>query len=137
MFLGEYQQNFTGRGRVVLPKKIRQELKEGNTIILSRGFEGCVWGFTPEGFEEESKKQLQFSATEERARYLRRYLFSASVPVELDVQSRFVIPSALLIYAKLERWVVIIGAGDHFEIWNKSNWEKHLKEIERGYGRVS
>lgn len=137
MFLGEYQLNFSGRGRIVLPRKLRQELREGNTIILSRGFEGCVWGFSPERFDEEAQKTLGFSATEERARYLRRYLFAGSVPVELDSQGRFVIPSALLTYARLEKEVVIIGTGDHFEIWNKSKWQKHLKEIERDYGRVS
>lgn len=136
MFLGEYQVKFSGKGRIVLPAKIREELGQKITI-LSHGFEGCIFGFSPEGFEQESKKQLEISATEERARYLRRYLFASSVPVELDSQGRFVIPSALLTYAKLEDSVVIIGAGDHFEIWNNSLWQKHIQEVERDYGRVS
>ncbi len=134
MFLGEYILNFSGKGRILLPKKVREEVK-GLEIILSRGFENCIWGFTPERFEEEAKRQLEISATEERARMLRRYLFSSSVPAELDSQGRFVIPSALLTYAKLGREVVIIGAGDHFEVWNNKLWQKHLKEIERDYGR--
>lgn len=137
MFLGEYQLKFSGKGRIVLPRKMRQELEDGRVIILSRGFEGCIWGFSKQGFEEESKKQLEISATEERARYLRRYLFSGSVPVELDSQGRFVIPSALLTYAKVGREVSIIGTGDHFEIWNNKFWKKHIKEVERDYGRVS
>ena len=135
MFLGEYQLKFSGKGRIVLPGKMRQQMV-GNLIILSRGFEGCIWGFSETGFEEESKKQLEISATEERARMLRRYLFSGSVPVELDAQGRFVIPSALLTYAKAGREVVVIGAGDHFEIWNNTIWKKHLEKIEREYGRV-
>src|SRR3990167_9953920 len=100
MFLGEYQLNFSGKGRIVLPKKIRQEIK-GKDLILSRGFENCIWGFSPEEFEKEAKRQLEVSATEERGRYLRRYLFSGSVPAELDTQGRFIIPSALLTYANL------------------------------------
>lgn len=136
MFLGEYIIKFSGKGRIVLPNKMRDELK-GKVAILSRGFEGCIFGFSPEGFDKEYKRQLEVSATEERARYLRRYLFSGSVPVELDVQGRFVIPSALLTYAKVEDDAVIIGAGDHFEIWNNNFWKKHLREVEREYGRVS
>lgn len=135
MFLGEYQLNFSGRGRIVLPKKIRQEIK-GKVLILSRGFENCIWGFTPEKFEEEAHKTLGFSATEERARMLRRYLFSGSVPVELDSQGRFVIPSALLTYAKVGEEAIIIGAGDHFEVWNSKFWKKHLKIIERDYSSI-
>ena len=57
--------------------------------------------------------------------------------VELDAQGRFIIPSALLTYANVGREAVIIGAGDHFEIWNSKFWKKHLKQIERDYARVS
>ncbi|MBI2040277.1 division/cell wall cluster transcriptional repressor MraZ [Candidatus Microgenomates bacterium] len=136
MFLGEYKLTFSGKGRIVLPKKIRQDIK-GKGLILSRGFENCIWGFSPEEFEKEAERTLGSSATEERARMLRRYLFSGSVPTELDAQGRFVIPSALLTYAKVGNEVVLIGAGDHFEIWNTGFWKKHLEKIERDYGRVS
>lgn len=133
MFLGEYETKFSGSGRVILPRKLREGLKS-EIIILSRGFEGCVFGFDEKDFEKEAKKQLEISATEERARLMRRYLFSASVPAELDSQGRFVIPSALLTYANLKGEVVIIGAGDHFEIWDAKLWQKHLKKIEEEYG---
>lgn len=136
MFLGEYQSKFSGKGRVILPKKIREGLSGGD-IILSRGFEGCIWGFDIKVWEKEAKKQLEISATEERARLLRRYLFSGAMPAELDSQGRFVIPSALLVYAKVTDEVVIIGAGDHFEIWDKDLWESHIKRIEGEYGKLS
>lgn len=137
MFLGEYQTRFTGKGRIVLPKQIRQELGEDKAIVLSRGFEGCIWGFSKKGFAEEAKKQLEISATEMGARYLRRYLFSASILAELDIQGRFIIPANLLTYAKLTQEAVVIGAGDHFEVWNIDFWKKHLKEVEKEYARVS
>lgn len=135
MFLGEYITKFTGLGRVILPKKLRSELRS-EVIILSRGFEGCIWGFDEKTFEKEALRQLEISATEERARIMRRYLFSASESVELDSQGRFVVPSALLIYAQLKNEVVIIGAGDHFEIWNRRFWRKHLSKIEKEYGKL-
>jgi len=136
MFLGEYKLKFTGKGRVLLPRKMRDEVA-GKQIVLSRGFDGCIFGYDLESWEKEAKKQLEVSNTEERARYLRRYMFSASVSVELDSQGRFVIPSALLIFAKLKRDIVIIGAGDHFEVWNHDNWTKQLKKMEGDYGRLS
>ncbi|TSC87740.1 MAG: MraZ protein [Microgenomates group bacterium Gr01-1014_7] len=136
MFLGEYQTKFSGKGRIILPRKFRQELKS-KEVILSRGFEGCIWGFDILDFEVEAKKQLEISATEERARYLRRYLFSGSESVELDSQGRIIIPSALLDFASVKEDVAIIGAGDHFEVWNNKIWKKHLANIERDYGRIS
>lgn len=129
MFLGEYQTKFTGQGRIVLPKKFRQELSGGEEIVLSRGFEGCIWGFPLEEWSKEAQKQLQVPATEEKARNLRRYLFSATESVSLDDQGRFVISKALLEYAKLKKEVVIIGAGDHFEIWDPPGWKSLIKEL--------
>ncbi|MDD5147118.1 MAG: division/cell wall cluster transcriptional repressor MraZ [Candidatus Daviesbacteria bacterium] len=136
MFLGEYQTKFTGKGRVVLPHKFRQELK-GKEVILSRGFENCIWGFDLKDFEKEARKQLEISATEERARYMRRYIFASSESVELDVQGRIIIPSALLDFASVKDEVTVIGAGDHFEIWDVKLWKKHMKEVEVSLGRVS
>ncbi|MBU0999910.1 cell division/cell wall cluster transcriptional repressor MraZ [Patescibacteria group bacterium] len=137
MFLGEYQTKFSGKGRIVLPKLMRQELGGNKAIVLSRGFEGCIWGFSQKGFEEEAKRQLEISATEERARLLRRYIFSGSIQVKLDAQGRFVIPDGLAAYAKTGLQVIVIGAGDHFEIWNVDLWKKHLKEVEKEYARLS
>lgn len=136
MFVGMYQTKFSGKGRVVLPKKFRSELT-GNEIILSRGFEGCILGFSKEVWETEAEKALQISVTEERARSLRRYLFSASENVELDEQGRFVIPAVLVDFGKLRDKVVLIGAGDHFEVWDNTGWSKQLKRLEEDYGRIS
>lgn len=136
MFLGEYQTKFTGKGRIILPHKFRQELK-GKKVVLSRGFENCIWGFDLEDFAKEARKQLEISATEERARYMRRYLFSGSESAELDVQGRIIIGSALLDFASVKNEVAIIGAGDHFEIWDAKIWKKHIREVEAKFGRIS
>ncbi len=136
MFLGEYKVKFSGHGRVILPKKLR-EVVFGDEIILSKGFEGCIWGFDKKLWEEQAQKQLEISAVEEKARNLRRYLFSSSIQVEVDDQGRFVIPGSLLGYASLTQEVIIIGAGDHFEVWDKNKWDKEAKRLEKEYGRVS
>lgn len=131
MFLGEYQAKFTGQGRIILPKKFRQKL-EGNSLVLSRGFEGCIWGFPISSWAREAGKQMEVSATEKQARDLRRYLFSAAEEVELDSQGRFVIPKPLLLYAQLKNEVVLVGTGDHFEVWNPLSWQKLVGTFTKG-----
>lgn len=129
MFLGEHYTNFTGQGRVVLPKKFRQEVGEEKTIILSRGFEKCIWGFALKEWEKEAEKQLQVPITDPVARDLRRYLFSAAQSFDLDDQGRFIIPKTLLDYANLKEGVAIIGTGDHFEIWDSETWKKYIAKL--------
>jgi len=42
----------------------------------------------------------------------------------LDAQGRVVLPKSLLTYSGLqeESGAMLIGAGDHFEIWDKDSW---------------
>lgn len=129
MFLGEYETKFSGQGRIILPKKFRKELLGDKEIILSRGFEGCIWGYSSKVFAKDTDRQLAVSATEKEARYLRRYLFSGAEEIVLDEQGRFVIPKSLIGYADLQDEVVLIGTGDHFEIWNPNKWNQLIKKI--------
>lgn len=130
MFLGSYIPSFdSATRRLALPKKIREYLATSE-IILSIGFEKCLFGFDTKAWAKESKKQLSLPLTERRSRDLRRFFFSFATPVKLDNQGRFVIPSVLLRFAKITR-PIIIGAGDHFEIWQSEIWEKERAKLER------
>ncbi len=129
MFLGEYNTKFSGHGRIILPKKFRGELSGSKKIILSRGFEGCIWGYSIKKFTGEAEKQLLISATEEGARYIRRYLFSGAEETLLDSQGRFVISKRLLEHAEIKEEVILIGAGDHFEVWKPQKWNELIKQI--------
>lgn len=130
MFLGSYVPSFDiNSRRIALPKKIRDYLATAE-IILSYGFEKCLFGFEPKTWEIEAKKQLELPLTDKRPRDIRRFIFSSATLVALDDQGRFVIPSTYLEYASLKK-PVIIGAGDHFEIWEETSWKRELGRLEQ------
>ena len=129
MFLGSYRPSFNlNSRRIALPKKIRDVLKS-NEIILSLGFEKCIFGFDTQTWQKESQKQLERPITDRTARDLRRFFFATAEHIRLDDQGRFVIPGQLLEYAKVES-PIVIGAGDHFEIWDEKIWEEHKLRLE-------
>lgn len=128
VFFGEYTVSFSAPGRVVLPKKLRELLK-GNVFILTKGFDSCLSGYDKEDWEARAKELLNVSLLEKENLEKRRFLFSSTVYLEIDDQGRFVIPRNLLSYAGISEKVFIIGAGDHFEIWNQDKWEKYQKQI--------
>ena len=128
VFFGEYTVSFTSPGRIVLPKKIRERLK-GNTFILTKGFNFCLAGYDKEEWEEKAKEILNVSLLEKEELDKRRFIFSSAVYVEVDAQGRFVIPRNLLEYANLEQKAVVIGVGDHFEIWNPEKWTSYQRKL--------
>lgn len=130
MFLGEYQPSIDNKGRLALPKKLREQIT-GGQVILSRGFETSILGYDKPKWEEEAFKQVDAPISDPRARHLKQYMYSGAAEISFDEQGRFVIPPNLRGHARIEDDVTVIGAGDHFEIWEASLWKEHLAEIEK------
>ncbi len=128
VFFGENQVSFSAPGRIVVPKKLRELLK-GNIFILTKGFDFCLAGFDKEDWESRAKDLLTVSLLEKENLEKRRFLFSSAVYLEIDDQGRFVIPKNLLTYADLTNKAIIVGVGDHFEIWNQQRWEKYTRSV--------
>lgn len=128
LFLGEYSHTLDERGRVTLPRKIRQEIEE-REVILAKGFDPCIFGFDRGSWEKEAGKHLETPVTDESARKLRRYLFSGAQKAEIDKLGRILLPAQLKEYASINNLVVIVGAGDHFEIWEEEKWKSYAAKV--------
>ena len=127
VFFGEYQINFSGSGRLLLPKKVRELLK-GNTFILTKGFDICLAGYDKDDWEKRAVDLLNPSLLQPTDMENRRSIFSSLVYLEIDEQGRFVIPKSLVDYCQLKERVIIIGVGDHFEIWDSKKWNEYNKK---------
>ena len=128
LFLGEYDHALDDRGRVTLPRKIRQEI-EGKVVVLARGYDGCMFGFDLGSWEREAAKHLDTPVTDQSGRQVRRYLFAGAQKVEIDKLGRILLPAQLKEYAHVAHEVKIIGTGDHFEIWDASRWKAYTEGL--------
>ena len=88
----------------------------------------CLAGYDKEDWEKRARSLLEVSLLEKDNLEKRRFLFSSAVYLEIDDQGRFVIPRSLMQSAVIKDKVVIVGVGDHFEIWDPIRWEKYSKE---------
>ncbi|MBI3366593.1 division/cell wall cluster transcriptional repressor MraZ [Candidatus Roizmanbacteria bacterium] len=132
LFLGEYRVTFTGKGRIVIPKKIREEIGKTGTFTLTKGLDRCLSGFRNEEWEKETLKLMSGSALEMQRSEIKRHLFSSASVVEIDDQGRVVIPKNLLDYAELDSEdATLIGVGTYFEVWNTDKWIEYSRKIEK------
>ena len=56
-------------------------------------------------------------------------MYSSASENVIDSQGRFVIPKNLVQYADLDNNIIVIGAGDHIEIWNEKNWTEYINLV--------
>lgn len=122
MFMGEYSHNLDDKNRLVIPADFRGYL--GETFIITRGLEKCLYVYTLSEWEKLVNKLSSLPFTKKDARVFIRSFFSAASSCTLDKQGRININSTQAKYADLVKECVIIGASDRVEIWSKESWEQ-------------
>ena len=105
-----------------MPAKVRDLL--GEQFAVTKGFDGCLFVFSEEGWEAFEEKLQALPMDKPEARMLGRFFIAGAIDAETDKQGRILIPSNLLAHAKIEKEAVIAGVGNRAEIWSKEEWEK-------------
>src|SRR3989344_203981 len=122
MFLGTFDTRANDKWQISLPAKIKNDLG-GDRAVISAGFEKCIYGFTITDWERTSWQELQKPLSTSEGREIRKQMFAKALEIDLDRQGRFVIPDYLRKHAGLTGELIITGGGDHFEIWDKGEYE--------------
>lgn len=123
---GHYSHNIDEKNRLFIPVKHRDQL--GETFMMTHIVDKCLSLYSMEEWEKLTDKANALPQVQ--ARDVLRVLFASAVDVQPDKQGRIVIPQELREYAEIEKTSVVIGAGNHAEIWSEANWAKKKLELE-------
>jgi MraZ protein len=126
-FRGSYPYQLDDRNRVSLPPRYREDFRDG--AVLTPGVDGCVEVYTPEAYDRQAEAFAAMSAHSEQGRLARRAFAGAAFDVQRDNQGRILIPQKLLTHANLKKDVVVVGAQECLEIWDKDAWENQEATI--------
>ena len=120
-FRGLYEHSLDSKDRLTVPARFRSALADG--VVLSKGFDTCVWLQTTADFERLSDRFLApHSPFGADARKLRRRFHGGSFDEKLDSAGRVRLPRPLIEHAALAGSCVIVGAGEYLEIWDAERW---------------
>jgi len=134
-FLGTYEYAMDERGRVPMPPRFRDSLKDG--VILTQGApDRCVRGFSTGNFEQQAGLYTSEPGIHRDGRIMRRQFFARAFPAELDRQGRVLVPSQLRRFADLIDQVVVIGVGEGFEVWSAGSFNEVMAAEEQDYARA-
>lgn len=121
MFLGEFEYKVDEKGRVPVPPRYRNELKAG--AVLVAGIEPCITAYTTPEWKKISERLISTIPSRSKLRKLNRALFASAYSIALDGQGRIALPLSLRLHAGIEEEVIIVGANNYFELWNRPQWE--------------
>jgi len=139
MFYGEYEHTIDRKGRLIVPAKFRQALKEQavKSLFLTRGLDGCLFLFTEAEWRMAEARFKQISFTKAEGRKFNRMFFSGAAEVAIDGLGRLLIPKTLKEFAQIEQDVVIVGVSNRIEIWSKEKWQAFYEASRQGFEEVA
>lgn len=124
MFMGEYNHTIDTKGRLIVPAKFREQL--GEAFVITNGNEGCLAIYTNEAWETFLDKITNMPGNKNKRAVIRFFVSSAET-VEVDKQGRILVPASLREKAGLDKDVVLAGAIDKIEVWDKSRWDEQTQ----------
>jgi len=119
VYQGAAQLTLDAKGRLSMPTRHRDALQaqcEGR-LTLTRHPDGCVIIYPRPRWE--AKLRL-LSDIEFKGRALQRLVVGSAIDTELDSTGRVLIPLELRTLCTIEREVMLLGVGEHFELWDRA-----------------
>ena len=128
MFKGATLLNIDGKNRLAIPTKYRGELLTGS-LVLTAHPHGCLLLYPIAAWRPIQEKIMQLSSFDKKSSGLQRLLVGYAEDFSSDSSGRLLISSELRDYASINRSIMFVGQGSHFELWSKEVWVKQIKQI--------
>jgi len=131
VFRGISSINLDDKGRLAVPTRYREELKEccDRQLVVTvavnercMGESGCLWLYPLPEWEKLEQTINKLPTLNKMAGNLRRFLIGNATECEMDGQGRLLLPEKLRTFANMDKKVFLLGQLTKFEIWNEEAW---------------
>ena len=139
MFYGEFEHAIDRKGRLIVPAKFRQALKDHSvkSLFLARGLDGCLFLFPELEWRLAESRFKQIPFTKGEGRKFNRLFFSGAAEVMVDRLGRLLIPRGLKEFAQIKQDVVIVGVSSRMEVWAKEKWHAFYESSRQSFEEVA
>jgi MraZ protein len=127
-FHGTFEHTLDAKNRLTVPSKLRTAFAEG--AFLVREAEKCISLYPSATYSALTEAALSgLNPLSAQAKQLKRFFHSNAQQVELDSAGRVMLSPRHLEHAGIGRDVVVTGAGDCLELWDRSTWEAYDQDL--------
>ena len=124
MYRGVTLLNLDGKSRVAVPTKYREALltESKGSVVLTAHPHGCLLLYPQVAWEPIQNKIMQLSSFDKKSSKLQRLLVGYAEDVSIDGSGRILISAELRNFSKIEKTIMLVGQGSHFELWSEEAW---------------
>ena len=137
LLTGSFERSLDEKGRLGIPKELRHALGTEDVFYLAPGTDRSLTLFGEAAFAHLAARLAEAPPTGKQVRAFGRLFFARARRAQLDRQFRIRIPAELVEWADLTNDVVLLGVGDHMEIWPVQRWREYTAQQSEQFDQLA
>jgi len=137
-FRGTFDHSLDAKNRLTVPARYRAALAEGVVLAMPLDLKPYVSVWRPEEYNVYTRAaRAELPPLSSRRSEMERFFYGSSQDAELDAAGRIMVPGFLLEHASLAKEVMVVGAGERLELWDKGAWSDQRPALLSGVAEVT
>jgi MraZ protein len=131
VFQGASSLSLDAKGRLSVPARHRDVLSvtANGQLTLTKHPHGCLMMFPRPEWEQFRQKIAELPMS---AQWWKRIFLGNAMDVELDGTGRILVSPELREAAGISKDIMLLGMGNHFELWDKATYEAQEAKAMQG-----
>jgi transcriptional regulator MraZ len=128
-FHGTFEHTLDAKNRLTLPSRFRSTL--AGPLFVVRGADPCLSVYPAETYDAMATAALaQLNPLSAQKREYSRLFYANALSAELDGAGRVMLAKTMLEAVGIaSREVVVAGAGDCLEVWDRGRWQAYETDL--------
>lgn len=129
-YMGTFTHAFDEKGRLTVPREWRGEGFENRLVVLpAQDKRGKMLRVFPGSYLAKQSEKVAGAPLDDPRRMKLDDLFSVGQMLQMDAQNRVAVRDDLRRAAGLDKNAVLVGVGDHFQLWNPEARQSQPSEM--------
>lgn len=121
-YLSTFEHSFDAKGRITVPSDWRSDSHETSLHVFPSK-DGCLKVYPESWLAEQIKDMVSLSLDDSRRKQIEALARIAQAAKPDAKVGRMMVRENLRSHGGLTKEAVLVGSGDHFEIWDKKKWK--------------
>ena len=138
--IGTYECKSDAKGRIMLPSALKKQLSsvmQDGFVIKRSVFNNCLEMYPMKEWDTIAAQVNQLNRfINKNIDFIRSYMSGLKV-VEADGNGRILIPKNLIVFAGIDKEIVLTASVNVIEIWDKLQYEETIKSTLKDFGKLA
>ena len=138
--LGTYECKSDAKGRIMLPSALKKQLApilQDGFVIKRSVFNSCLELYPMKEWNTMATQVNQLNRfVKKNIDFIRTFMSGLKV-VEADGNGRILVPKNLIVFAGIDKEIVLTASVNVIEIWDKKQYEEVIKASSKNFGELA